>query len=320
MATPMTPAQFLAALRKWRVQVREYPDWQNRGRPQAWGPVYGVVVHHTGSDAQSEGYNDFLFDVGRSDLPAPLANVATEMDGDLWLGAAGRANHAGAGSMAVLNHVIREDYPGYSSEINPPADDGTIGNQFFYGNEVKYDGGQPMTSAQNRSAVLFAAAVCDFYGWSALSVIGHREWTRRKPDPGMCDMAAFRRAVRDQLAAGPPGSKPPEEDMPTAKEIVDALLATPIQVGAGQQKTVEVCLSEASYANDAFVATKNLAVQFASEDAQTDRIETAVNRPEDVKALATEIVAQLPPNADVQAAAEAAIRAVLGKLDEPATP
>jgi hypothetical protein len=130
------------------------------------------------------------------------------MDGDLWMGAIGRANHAGRGSSRTLNYVISEDYRGFSAEIAPGEDD-TDGNAHFYGCEVRYDGGQPMTDKQYTAAVRWAAAICDHYGWTALSVIGHREWTSRKNDPGHCAMYKFRADVAALLKAGPPTDKPP---------------------------------------------------------------------------------------------------------------
>jgi hypothetical protein len=206
----MTPDQFLGALRKWSVQVKEFPGWRTRTRPYSFDSVNGVVIHHTGSDAQSESYDEWLFTVGRPDegIPGPLAHATIDFDGDFHLGAAGTANHAGKGSSATLSKVVNENYDGYSAEIKPGSDN-TNGNTHFYGFEVKYDGDQPMTPQQYRTAVLAAAAICDFYGWSALSVIGHREWTGRKNDPGNNPMTKFRADVAAALKAGPPGAAKP---------------------------------------------------------------------------------------------------------------
>ncbi len=211
MSRPMTKAEWVAAMTKWKVPVKWYPGWDTRGRPGAFDDVKGIVVHHTGSDSQSDGYLDFLFKTGRGDLPAPLCHVSTDFDGDVHVGAIGRANHAGKGSSTVLAHVTNEDYKGYQPpELGAGADD-TDGNARFYGNEVRYDGGQAMTVQQFSAAVRWAAAICDHHGWSALSVIGHREWTRRKPDPGHCSMYTFRAAVAALLKAGPV-IKPPNTD------------------------------------------------------------------------------------------------------------
>jgi hypothetical protein len=212
MAKPMTPDQILAAMKKWHVPYHEYPGWKTRGRPASTGPfsdVRGIMIHHTGSDAgQSDDYLKFLFVDGRADLPAPLCNTATDMDGDLHLGAIGRANHAGRGSSTVLAKVTTENHPGYTSELHPGADSAD-GNAHFYGNEVRYDGGQPMTPKQYATAVRWAAAVCDFHHWTALAIIGHREWTTRKVDPGHCPMNKFRADVAALLKAGSPTPTPP---------------------------------------------------------------------------------------------------------------
>ncbi|MFC5268478.1 N-acetylmuramoyl-L-alanine amidase [Kribbella qitaiheensis] len=225
MAKPMTAVQVLAAMKLWDVPYKQWPGWTTRGRDPEHGPfsdVHGLVIHHTGSDiGQSDDYLDFLATRGKPGLPGPLCNAATDMDGDLWLIAQGRANHAGEGSSATLNHVINEDYAGFKTELKPGPDN-IDGNAAYYGNEVRYDGGQPMTAKQYAAVTRWAAAICHFHGWSALSIIGHREHTGRKPDPGSCPMNKFRTDVAALLKAGPPkATKPPvtpsppkEDDMP----------------------------------------------------------------------------------------------------------
>ncbi len=217
MARPITAAQLQVAMKKWKVPVRYYSGWSTRGRPGAFTDLNGIVIHHTGSDAgQSDDYLAFLFKTGRpaEGIPGPLCQAAADMDGDLWIGASGRANHAGKGSSAVLAAVKGQSYKGLSVELKPGADN-TDGNAHFYGCEVRYDGGQPMTPKQYDATVRWAAALCDFHKWSPLSIIGHREWTRRKSDPGHCPMNKFRSDVAARLKAGPGGAtttptKPPE--------------------------------------------------------------------------------------------------------------
>lgn len=217
MAQAMTPAQTRAAMTKWKVPVRYYSGWETRGR-RAFGEVHGIFIHHTGSDSQSDDYLRFLFVGGRPEegIPAPLCNVSTDMDGDVWVGAALVANHAGRGSSRTRDHVIAEDYNGYLSELKPGPDDmsGNDSNGMYYGNEIRFDGGQPMTDKQWNGAVLWAAAICDHHGWSAKSVIGHREHTSRKPDPGSTKMYLFRASVHARLLAGPPGAAKPPTDVP----------------------------------------------------------------------------------------------------------
>jgi hypothetical protein len=217
MAKLMTAAETRAAMKKWHVQYREYPGWTTRTRPGDTGQRNGIVLHHTGSWSQSDDYLYFLFVKGRPEdgIPGPLCNVSTDMDGDLWLGAAGRANHAGAGSGTVLAHVKAEDYNGYDTELDPGPD--TIdGNDWYYGNEIRFDGAKPMSRAAWVTAVLYCAAICDFYGWSALSVIGHKEHTRRKNDPGSTLLNMVRRDVRAALTAGPGNWPEPPKEPPVS--------------------------------------------------------------------------------------------------------
>lgn len=283
MAKAMTPAQTLAQMKRWGVPYREYHGWETRGRGPM-GEVHGIIIHHTGSDAQSDSYLQFLAVDGRGDLPAPLCNVSTDMDGDLWLIAAARANHAGAGSSTTLAHVTNEDYAAtaYKQELKPGPDDlgGTACNGMYYGNEVRYGGGQPMTDKQYAAAVRWAAAVCDFHGWSAQSVIGHREHTRRKPDPGNCPMYRFRLAVSGLLVAGPPTdvkppAKPPVKPpvKPTEDEMtVDEyeayngrLYGTKGTLGIWHQQEVDHRAAVLQAMKDQTAALNNLAAAIAAK-------------------------------------------------------
>jgi hypothetical protein len=223
MAAPMTPTQWRAQMRKWLVPYKEHPDWTTNKRPGSFSPV-GITIHHTGSDSgqNSASYDRFLFDTGRpaEGIPAPLCQSACEMDGDIILGAIGRANHAGSGNGSVLAGV-KAGTISLTREIRPGADN-TNGNGWLYGLEVKFDGGQPMTPKQYDSAVRWAAAICDFYGWSAGHIIGHKEWSSRKPDPGHTLMAKFRRDVAARLKAGPGGT--PTGPVPETPDTEEAEL------------------------------------------------------------------------------------------------
>lgn len=228
MTKAMTYSQRVAQAKKWRVPLRIYPGAATRGRGPM-GDVYAYLVHHTGSDSQSDSYLEFLAVTGRGDLPAPLCNTSTDMDGDVWFIAALRANHAGAGSSRTRAAVLAGKYTG---RLTPGPDDlgGTACNGMLYGNEVRFDGGQPMTRAQWIGTVLDAASVCDFHGWDEHHVIGHKEHTGRKPDPGSTDMAALRADVRAALKAGPgnwpvaaSGDQPGKVDDMSAKDVHDGV-------------------------------------------------------------------------------------------------
>lgn len=234
MAKPLTPDQTIAALKKWGVRYKEYPGWRTRTRPGGLTEVAGVGNHHTGGGSASDTYLHFLFVEGRpkDGIPGPLCNVATDTDGVVHLGAAGRANHFGSGSQRTLDHARAEDYAGYRSELSP-GPDGVNGNPLFYGNEWIYSGTKPPSAAQYAAAVRYNAAICDAHGWTALSCIAHREWTNRKNDPFGVVMNKFRLDVAALLKAGPKPAadvtpKPPastEDDMPLTTADLDAVQA-----------------------------------------------------------------------------------------------
>lgn len=209
--TPMTPAQWRSQLEKFGVPFREIGDFSSpaSGRDDEtglqFGPVYGLVIHHTGSDAPDSNNRD-LINRGRSDLPGPLAHSGLNDDGVIDLITWKRANHAGGGDPQVLEAVKRENYGDYP----PPTDKhegeaGAVdGNDALYGLEAYYSGSRDMTKAAYKSAVGWAAAICDFHGWSAKSGIGHKEWSDWKIDPGHIDMKVFRQDVQRLLDATRP--------------------------------------------------------------------------------------------------------------------
>lgn len=205
MATPMTADQFLAALRAEGVRIQEHVTWKthNRAGHGAWGPVNGVMIHHTAG--QWPGDASVVWS-GRSDLPGPLAHGYAAKSGVITMMANGRANHAGGGDPRVLAAVVNESY-----STAPPAPhyhDGSAGavdgNSHFYGLEISNlgDGKDPYPAAQYVAAVKWAAAICRFHKWSAKSVIGHKEWSDWKSDPSF-DIKKFRSDVAACLAAKP---------------------------------------------------------------------------------------------------------------------
>jgi hypothetical protein len=97
------PDDLPARLRKAGLKVVEIDGWRERGRPASTGsfaPV-GVLNHHTGSHdpigdfADDLSYAKWLFRTGRADLPAPLCGLSISAEGTVYVGAAGRSNHAG---------------------------------------------------------------------------------------------------------------------------------------------------------------------------------------------------------------------------------
>lgn len=94
------PKNLPALLRAAGLTVVEVDGWEDRGRPGLFAKV-GVLNHHTGASARGWShakelqYARWMFSTGRSDLPAPLCQIALGRSGRVYIGAAGRANHAG---------------------------------------------------------------------------------------------------------------------------------------------------------------------------------------------------------------------------------
>jgi hypothetical protein len=216
----MTADQFLAALKAEGVRVYEHAGWRehNRAGHGGWGPMNGVMIHHTAGTAPSDAQ---IVWGGRPGLPGPLAHSYAAKDGGVTMTANGRANHAGGGSPAVLAAVVAENYG-----TAPPAthfhegSSGAVdGNAHFYGLEISNPGNgrDVFPDAQWEASVKWAAAICRHHGWSSKSVIGHKEWSDWKSDPWF-SMASFRVFLAAALAL-PPGAWRLHPPIPKPKPV-----------------------------------------------------------------------------------------------------
>ncbi|MFC7218833.1 peptidoglycan-binding protein [Streptomyces polyrhachis] len=188
MAQPLSADQFLSVLKSSGVRVVTHGSWRthNRDHKGPWGPVHGVMVHHTGPYATEAGMVDFCR-TGYPDLPGPLCHGVVDRAGTVHLVGYGRTNHAGAGDGDVLAAVIAE------KPLPPDNEADTDGNRHFYGFEcINTGGGQKWTDAQLKATHAVSAALCRAHGRSERSVIAHKEWQPGRPDPAGIDMADFR--------------------------------------------------------------------------------------------------------------------------------
>ena len=73
MAAPLSASRLVEALRAEGVTVHEVPGWRtnNRNHKGAWGPVNGVLIHHTVTGPGTDVVN-LIYD-GHSALPGPLS-------------------------------------------------------------------------------------------------------------------------------------------------------------------------------------------------------------------------------------------------------
>lgn len=126
MATPLTADRALATFKAAGLNVREVRSWKTHNRNQRgpWGPVHGVMIHHTGPYSTESGMVGLCYD-GRSDLPGPLCHSVIGKIGTVHMVGWDRANHAGLGDGDVLAAVV--------AERTLPADNetDTDGNRHF---------------------------------------------------------------------------------------------------------------------------------------------------------------------------------------------
>jgi hypothetical protein len=210
MATPLSADALVAALKREGVTVVEHDGWRthNRNAHGPWGPVHGVVIHHTVTSG-TDGSVALCYD-GRSDLPGPLCHGVIAKDGTVHLVGNGRANHAGLGDDDVLAAVVAE------RALPAPNENDTDGNTVFYGFECVNlgDGKDPWPDAQLTAIERVSAALCRAHGWHSGSVIGHKEWTDTKIDPRGFSMDTMRTRIAARLGVTPPAASAPKPAAP----------------------------------------------------------------------------------------------------------
>jgi len=283
IATPLSATALLSAYKKWGVRYVGVRSWQthNRNHKGPWGPVNGVMIHHTASSGDA-GSVSLCYD-GRSDLPGPLCHAVGTNDGRMHLVGHGRANHAGNGDPDVLRAVINE------TALPSPNQSTTDGNDNFYGLEIVNAGNNVDTypEVQYLAAVLWAASICDAHGWNENSVIGHKEWTNQKIDPrgpvenrGAFNMNTFRADVRAVLANGPDGVNDVALSLDDVKKIAksDGAFGVSAKMRAGNPENTEWKLeSILSFLGDAVI---NIQAQLDGLHSQVNELEVSVGDPE----------------------------------------
>ncbi|MEU6082220.1 peptidoglycan-binding protein [Streptomyces sp. NPDC047108] len=205
MATPLSASRIVKVLRDEGLVVHEYRSWRthNRNHKGPWGPVNGVMIHHTVTKGTSNSV-DLCYD-GHSALPGPLCMGVIDKAGEVWLVGNGRANHAGLGDGDVLRAVINE------SDLPPDNEADTDGNRHFYGFECINlgDGDDPWPEKQKLAIEKASAALCRAHGWTHKSVIGHLEWQPGKQDPRGFTMKSMRDRIAKRLGRDPEGPTDP---------------------------------------------------------------------------------------------------------------
>jgi peptidoglycan hydrolase-like protein with peptidoglycan-binding domain len=196
------------------LKVAEQPGWRTRGRAEM-GVVHGVMCHHTAGPATGNMPSLGIITNGRPDLAGSLAQLGLGRDGTFYVVAAGRANHAGAGTWQGL----------------------TTGNSSFIGIEAEHTGNPatPWPDVQMDAYRRGVAALLNKIDGPPRMCCGHKEYALphgRKTDPTF-EMEPFRAAVEAIMAgAAPPLLIPAHDelDRPTLRRGARGDLVRDIQV------------------------------------------------------------------------------------------
>lgn len=206
MATPLAYDKFIGALKAEGLKVVEHktdgksPEFHNRNHKGPWGPVNGVMLHHTVTKGHDNTIS--ICRTGYSTLPGPLCQGVICKKGEIHVVGYGRCNHAGLGDDDVLQAVIDE------KPVPVDNEDNTDGNRHFYGFECENlgNGQDPWPDVQIEAMVRASAALLRAHDWNTKgenseSVIGHKEWQPGKSDPRGIegDMDGIRKRVEERL-------------------------------------------------------------------------------------------------------------------------
>jgi hypothetical protein len=243
MAAPWTFEQRLAAYRAEGIKkIVIMPGAKTHNRDAAtgktFGPVYGVAIHHTAADWDSDEDGAQFCYRGTSSLPGPLCHDYVGEDGTLYVIGHGRTNHAGTTTQAVKASLLAGRTPNLNDRL--VGDENVDANDFMFGLEIENrgDGKDPYEPAQYDTAVRWAAAHIRYYGadgWDENNAWGHKEITKRKIDPSF-STPQFRADVRARLE----GSQ--EEDVALSaediKKVAQAVVEELTGTTEGRQKLV----------------------------------------------------------------------------------
>lgn len=166
----------LDVLLKAGLKVAPVDGWEYRGHDDM-GPVYGVLIHHTAGPKDKNMPSLGTIINGRPDLTGPLAHLGLGRDGTFYVVAAGKCNHAGAGTWKNVSS----------------------GNTNFIGIEAENTGlpDDPWPAVQMEALQFGVAAILHHLNRDVQWCAGHKEYATpkgRKTDPSF-DMAVFRAAV-----------------------------------------------------------------------------------------------------------------------------
>lgn len=201
------------------LKVAEVDGWKTRGRDD-FGPVKGVICHHTAGPATGNMPSLGVVTNGLATLSGPLSQLCLGRDGTYFVVASGRANHAGPGEWQRFKS-------GNTSFLGIEAENTGLSSDFPWP-EVQMD-------AYRRGV----AAILTKIGRKSDMCCGHKEYARpagRKIDP-LFNMDVF----RAQVAAIMGGTAPPPvlipsvdaENRPTLRRGASGDLVKQIQKTVG---------------------------------------------------------------------------------------
>ena len=186
-------------LRAAGLVVEEQPGWQTRG--SALFAPRAVMWHHTASAMGRNLPSLGIVTNGRPDLAGPLCHVLSGRDNCNVVIAAGRANHAGAGSWAGSS----------------------VGNSAYWGIEVENVGtvAEPWRPDQLQNVAEVTAALISYNPALVADCCMHKEWApSRKIDMHSVSGNEMRARVMQLCNGTPPPPAPPTPPVAGGVDLV----------------------------------------------------------------------------------------------------
>lgn len=173
---------------------------------RSFAPSGDVMVHITAGGLGGRSPLRYIADIINGDAATPFkSQFVTDPEGVVYVNGVGRANHAGNVSSASIS-ASRAQALSTQGYVGTMRGHDADGNTVWYG--IENIAAQSMTAAQYDASVRICAAMARLSGRSGRGSIGHGEASDQRSygDPNL-DMGRFRRDVIARVKAGPSGAR-----------------------------------------------------------------------------------------------------------------
>ena len=219
MATPLTATRLLKALRDEGLVVHEVRNWRthNRNSKGPWGPVNGVMIHHTVTKGTA-GSVDLCYD-GHAEPAGPAVPRRDRQEGrDPPRRQRPRQPRGARRPRRPAGSDQRVRTAATTTPPTPTATATSTASSASTSATARTRGRRRRRLAIEK----VSAAICRAHDWTERSVIGHKEWQPGKVDPRGFTMDSMRGRIKKRLAKAAEGTAEPGGEGADTGRLADA--------------------------------------------------------------------------------------------------